>query len=204
MRREEVAGTLEKGAGMERGWGDSVGREGRAVNVCLEGYREMWKGGAVRMCVCSFCPVWDSQLVCFVPHTLQYVQVLKVLLRSYQELETPDYISVCQVHACQIHKHTSFPPSPPSFPPSLPLSLSPFLPPPSFPSSFLPFLSLYLLPSLPSLPASLLPSLPHYLSSFPQCYIFLDNPVGTAQVLEKLARGTKVQIECWESILWSE
>ena len=43
MRREEVAGTLEKGAGMERGCGDSVGREGRAVNVCLEGYREMWK-----------------------------------------------------------------------------------------------------------------------------------------------------------------
>ena len=37
MRREEVAGTLEKGAGMERGCGDSVGREGRAVNVCLEG-----------------------------------------------------------------------------------------------------------------------------------------------------------------------
>ena len=94
----------------------------------------------------------------------------------------------------------------PSLFPSLLSSLSPFLPPPSFPSSFLPFLSLYLLPSLPSLPASLLPSLlpsfplfltplPHYLSSFPQCYIFLDNPVGTAQVLEKLARGTKVQIE---------
>ena len=164
MRREEVAGTLEKGAGMERGCADSVGREGRAVNVCLEGYREMWKGGAVRMCVCSFCPVWDSQLVCFVPHTLQYVQVLKVLLRSYQELETPDYISVCQVYACQIHKHTSFPPSPPSFPPSLPLSLSPFLPPPSFPSS----LPLYLLPSLPFLPASLLPCLP---SSLPPSFL---------------------------------
>ena len=27
------------------------------------------------------------------------LQVLKVLLRSYQELETPDYISVCQVRA---------------------------------------------------------------------------------------------------------
>ena len=97
----------------------------------------------------------------------------------------------------------SFPPSLlPSLFPSLLSSLSPFLPPPSFPSS----LPLYLLPSLPFLPASLLPSLlpsfplfltplPHYLSSFPQCYIFLDNPVGTAQVLEKLARGTKVQIE---------
>ena len=61
MRREEVAGTLEKGAGMERGCGDSVGREGRTVNVCLEGYREMWKK-------CSFCPVWDSQHVLYLTH----------------------------------------------------------------------------------------------------------------------------------------
>ena len=128
----------------------------------------MWKRRCSKgVYVCVHSVVWDSQLVCFVPHTLQYVQVLKVLLRSYQDLETPDYISVCQVHACQIHKHTSFPPSPPSFPPSLPLpsllsSLSPSLPlslSPFLPLSFPPFSLLSsLLP--PSLPPSLSTSYP--------------------------------------------
>ena len=74
--------------------------KGVYMRVCVCGGE-----GGVCVCVCvcvrSFCPVWDSQLACFVPHTL-HVQVLKVLLRSYQELETPDYISVCQVHALPV------------------------------------------------------------------------------------------------------
>ena len=72
------------------------------MRVCVCGAHSVLFGRRCSGWVCLIlsCLGLTTSFVVHVLHvTCGVLQVLKVLLRSYQELETPDYISVCQVRA---------------------------------------------------------------------------------------------------------